>query len=76
MCVLNKKKDDLEYLNIKFLAPIIKNLTLKKYNMIYSQQNTQAEEPSLSPKDPIHLKFNVSSEVAGMIKNAKNNLDK
>lgn len=45
--------------------------------IIYNRaENKPQDSPSSSPKDPIRLNFNVSSEVKDMIKAAKQNLDK
>ncbi|XP_075992214.1 carnitine O-acetyltransferase-like isoform X2 [Anticarsia gemmatalis] len=42
----------------------------------FIEQNKGGASASSSPKPPVALKFNVTTEVSNMIKDAKNNLDK
>ncbi|XP_047515604.1 carnitine O-acetyltransferase-like isoform X1 [Pieris napi] len=42
----------------------------------YIDKNTESDESSSSPIEPVQLKFNVNSEVSKMIDEAKNNLNK
>ncbi|CAH4003170.1 unnamed protein product [Pieris brassicae] len=42
----------------------------------YIDKNTESEESSSSPIEPVQLKFNINSDVSKMIDEAKNNLNK
>ncbi|XP_041977210.1 carnitine O-acetyltransferase-like isoform X2 [Aricia agestis] len=49
---------------------------LTDYIINYVNQNKPVGTPSSKPKQPVHLQFNVNTDVASMIKTAETNLDK